>query len=170
MKRVSWLTWSHCNNEAACDQRTGTGPEPVTGMLPALGLLFDVSRGRNLNPCRTCHFTQFNVRLSSVPRVDEPKTYGQWDKIWAGDLAYLFFSSFFKWASVKTSDVEFIMSPVMRCQNPVKRWEISRAIPFFFSILIADKKAKNSRRRIPERYPIIPKTPIVEKAKGNLKC
>ena len=31
------------------------------------------------------------------------------------------------WASVKTSDVWFIMSPVMRCQNPVKRWEISKA-------------------------------------------
>ena len=32
-------------------------------------------------------------------------------------------------ASVKTSDVWFITSPVMRCQNPVKRWEISKAIP-----------------------------------------
>ena len=39
----------------------------------------------------------------------------------------------------------------------------------FFSILIADKKAKNSRRRIPERYPMITKTPKVQQAKGNLK-
>ncbi len=62
------------------------------------------------------------------------------------------------------------MWPVMRCQNPVKRWEISKAIPFFFSILIADRKATNSGGRIPERYPMIPKTRKAEKAKGNLKC
>ncbi len=70
-------------------------------------------------------------------------------------------------------DVWFIMSPVMRCQNPVKRWEISKAIPFvFYLFLNSDRKneAKNSRRRIPERYPMIPKTPKVEKAKGNHKC
>ena len=61
----------------------------------------------------------------------------------------------------------------MRCQNPVKRWKTSKAIPLFsmcFSILVVDKKAKNSRQRIPERYPMIPKTPKVEKAKGSLKC
>ncbi len=34
------------------------------------------------------------------------------------------------WASVKTSDVWFIMSPVMRCPNPVKRWEISKATEY----------------------------------------
>ena len=42
--------------------------------------------------------------------------------------------------------------------------------PMFLSILIADKKTKNSRRRIPERYPTIRKTQKVQKAKGNLKC
>ena len=82
------------------------------------------------------------------------------------------------WASVKTSDVWFIISPVMRCQNRAKGWEISKAMPdsrlpsfsIVLSILIADKKAKNSRRRIPERYPMIPKNPKVQKATGNLKC
>lgn len=73
------------------------------------------------------------------------------------------------WASIKASDVWFIMSLVMRCQNPVKRWEISKVIPFFFT-LFYQFWSQTIKPRIPERRTTIPKTPNVEKAKGNLKC
>ena len=51
---------------------------------------------------------------------------------------------------------------VSKCAHPLK--------PPIGSLVIADKKAKNSRRRIPEQYPMIPKTPKVQKVKGHLKC
>ncbi len=63
------------------------------------------------------------------------------------------------WASVKTSDVWFIMSPVMRCPNPVKRWEIWKAIPFFFHLFLNSDRRQESQKFQTKNSRAIPHDP-----------
>ena len=83
---------------------------------------------------------------------------------WSAKLQWLM------WASVKTSDVWFIMSQVMRCQNPVKWWEISKAIPIFFYLFLNSDRRQESQEfqtRGSRSIPHDPPSPESWKSEGT---